>query len=305
MTMHTKQIGENLFLVDLQTGGYGNLIASYVLKGEQIAIVESGPTSSIPNLLAGLREINVKPDEIQYVAISHVHIDHGGGAGKLLKNLPNARVIVHSKGLPHLVDPSKLWSSSQKTLGFVADMFGKPEPVPEEKIIVATDGTVFDLGNGLRLQAVETPGHASHDLAYYEHHSRGVFPGDAAGAYFPELDTVFPTTPSPFRPGIALASLDKLVDLNPEVLYYSHFGEASDAVKHLRNYQTQIKLWLRITQEGIRQGKGQEEIRERIFKEDETIRKAVPALEGDPVNRKTLIENSVQGFIEFVTNPAA
>ena len=301
--MHTKQIGENLFLIDLQTGGYRNLIASYILTGEQTAIVETGPTSSIPNLLSGLSELDVKPEDIAYVAISHVHIDHGGGAGTLLKRLPNAQVIVHSKGAPHLKDPARLWVSSQETLGAVAEMFGKPEPVPEDRIIVVADGMTFDLGNDLNLKAVEAPGHASHNLSYYEQRNNSIFPGDAAGAYLPEFDTVFPTTPPPFRPDIALVSLEKIIALNPSVLCYSHFGRASDAVRRLLDYELQIKLWLGIVQEGVRRGDSQEVIQEMIFREDKTIRPAVPALKTDPVNRKTLIENSVQGFIEFVQNP--
>ena len=99
--MHTKQIGKKLFLIDLETGGYKNLIASYVLKGNEVIIVETGPTSSIPNLLWGLKELNIKAENVAYVALTHVHIDHGGGAGTLLKNLPNAKIIVHSKGAPH------------------------------------------------------------------------------------------------------------------------------------------------------------------------------------------------------------
>lgn len=303
--MHTKQIGKNVFLIDLQTGGFKNLIASYILKGEQTVIIETGPTSSIPNLLMGLKELNVKPEEIAYVALSHVHIDHGGGVGTLLGHLPKTKVIVHSKGAPHLIDPTKLWVASQETLGIVAEMFGEPESVPEDKIIVAVDGVTFNVGKGLKLEVVEAPGHASHNLSYYEHLNEGVFPGDAAGAYLAEFDTVFPTTPPPFRPDIALVSLKKLITLNPKVLYYSHFGKASDAVKRLHDYQLQIKTWLSIVEEGVHRGDSPDVIRERIFIEDETIRKVVPTLKENPVHRKTLIENSVQGFIEFATKPAA
>ncbi|MCJ7794011.1 MBL fold metallo-hydrolase, partial [Candidatus Bathyarchaeota archaeon] len=145
--MHTKQIGKKLFLIDLETGGYKNLIASYVLKGKKAIIVETGPTSSIPNLLLGLKELNIKAENVAYVALTHVHIDHGGGAGTLLKNLPNAKVIVHSKGAPHLADPRKLWAASKKVLGNVAELFGEPEPVPEERIIVASEGMAFDVGD--------------------------------------------------------------------------------------------------------------------------------------------------------------
>lgn len=301
--MHTKGIGKNLFVIDLQTGGFRNLIASYVLKGEQVTIVETGPTSSIPNLLAGLEELDVKPDQVVYVALSHIRIDHSGGVGTLLRKLPNAKVIVHPKGAPHLIDPTRLWIASQDTLGIVAEMFGKPDPVPKDKIIAATTGKILELGKGLRLEVIESPGHASHNVSYYEHLNQGIFPGDAAGAYFAEFDTVFPTTPPPFRPDIDWASIDKLIAFTPEVLYYSHFGKALDAVRRLRNYQLQIKKWLSIVQDSLRHGESLNMICERILEEDESIRKVVPALEANPVHRKTLIENSVQGFIEYATKP--
>jgi glyoxylase-like metal-dependent hydrolase (beta-lactamase superfamily II) len=301
--MHTKEVGKNLFLIDLETGGFKNLIASYVLTGEKTIIVETGPTSSIPNLLSGLKELHVNLADVAYVALTHVHLDHGGGAGTLLKQLPNAKVVVHSKGKPHIVDPAKLWAASKQTLGVVAEMFGEPEPVPEDRIIIASEGLTIDAGNDVKLGVVEAPGHASHNVSYYEYANEGLFPGDAAGAYIREFDTVFPTTPPPFRPDIALVSLDKLITLNPKFLYYSHFGEAPDAVKRLRNYAVQIRLWVNIAEDGVKKGENAEVIRERILREDETIRKVVPALKRNPVHRKTLIENSAQGFIDFAKNP--
>ena len=301
--MHTKQIGENLFLIDLEMGGSKSLIASYVLKGEKTAIVETGPTSSIPNLIAGLKELDVKPESVAYIALTHVHADHSGGAGTLLKTLPNAQIIVHRRGAPHLVDPSRLWVASLETLGSVAEMFGEPQPIPENRILVASEGLSFDLGKGLNLKAVETPGHAAHSLSFYESLNQGVFPGDSAGAYLAEFDTVFPTTPPPFRPDIALISLDKMISLNPKLVCYSHFGEAPDAVRRLHDYQVQIRRWLLLVEEGLKLGESDEQIRERILCGDETIRKAVPTLRANPIHRKTLIENSVRGFIEFAKNP--
>jgi glyoxylase-like metal-dependent hydrolase (beta-lactamase superfamily II) len=250
--LHTKEIGEKLFLIDLKTGGFKNLIASYVLKGTKTTIVETGPSSSIPNLLAGLKERNVKTEDVAYVAISHVHIDHGGGAGALVKFLPNAKVIVHPRGAPYLVNPEKLWLQSQKVLGHVAEIYGAPEPVPEERIIIAMDGMLFDVGNGVQLKAIETLGHASHHLSYYETLNEGIFPGDAAGIYLSKFDVVIPTAPPPFRLDTALASLEKLVRLKSKALYYSHFGKTLDAVKRLQNYALQIKLWAKIIEEAIR-----------------------------------------------------
>ncbi len=301
--MLIKQVGTQLSLIDLQTGGFQNLIGSYVLKGEKTLIVETGPTSSIPNLLAGLRELQVDPKDVSYVAVTHVHIDHSGGAGTLLKSLPNAKLIVHPKGAVHLVDPAKLWQASQKTLGAFAEIFGKPEPVPEDRIIASSDGMVFDLGGDLKLQALKAPGHAAHHMGFYDLLNEAIFPGDGAGAYLREFGTVFPTTPPPFRPDVALASLDKMIRLNPKLICYSHFGEAEDAVRHLRDYQVQIRRWLLLVQDGLNKGESDEEIRERVLREDETIRNVVSWLRANPVHQKTLTENSVQGFIEFVRNP--
>ena len=301
--MLTEKIGENLFLVDLETGGFKNLIASYVLKGKKAIIVETGPASSISNLLSGLKELSVKVEDVAYVAVTHVHIDHSGGAGTLLKSLPNAKVIVHSKGAQHLSDPAKLWAASKMVLGDVAEMFGEPEPVREDRMLVASEGLIVDAGNGVKLKVVEAPGHASHSLSYFEFLNEGIFPGDAAGAYLSEFDTVFPTTPPPFHPDIALVSLDKLISLNPKALYYTHFGKAQDAVKRLRSYAVQIKLWTNIAQEGVTKGESAEAIKQRILREDETIREAAKVLTEDPVSRKTLIENSVQGFVDFALNP--
>lgn len=301
--MRTKQIGENLFLIDLETGGFKNLIASYVLKAAHAIIIETGPTSSIATLLEGLREIGVKKEDVAYVALSHLHLDHGGGAGALLKSLPNAKVIVHTRGAPHLLNPEKLWLQSQKVLGDVAEIYGKPERVPENRVIAAAEGMTFDAGNNVRLKVVETPGHAAHNLSYLELLSNGVFTGDAAGIYLPDFDVVIPLTPPPFRLGIALASLNKLVSFNPAFLYYSHFGKAGDAVQRLSTYAMQLELWATIATEGVKKGQSTEAIRKRIIAEDPAMRRISSFLKSQPIFMKTIVGNSVQGFIDLAAKP--
>jgi len=296
--MHAKETGENLFLIDLETGGFKNLIASYVLKGAKAIIIEAGPSSSVSNLLSGLKELNIKIEDVTFVAVSHVHIDHAGGVGALMKFLPNARVIVHPRGEPHMVNPEKLWLQSKEVLGDLAEIYGAPEPVAKDRIIAAADDAIFDVGNNVRLKAVETLGHASHHLSYYDFLNNGVFPGDAAGIYISEFDLVIPTSPPPFHPNIALASLDKLASLRPNALYYSHFGKAMHAAKRLKNYAQQIKLWAKIAEEGVRNKQSPEAIRERIFSEDKVMRRAALYLRSHPILMKTVIENSVQGFID-------
>ena len=300
LAMHTKQIGENLLLIDLQTGGFKNLIASYLLKGKQTTIIETGPTSSIPNLLSALKELKVKPEEVAYIAVSHVHIDHAGGAGTFLKKLPNAKVIVHPKGAPHLVDPEKLWLSSQSVLGDVAKVFGSPEPVPEDRIINAANGMEINVGDNMKLKVVETLGHASHHLSYYESLHGGVFPGEAAGMYLSQFDTVIPTSPPPFHFDAALASLNALIALKPTVLYYSHFGKAPNAAEWLRKHAIQLKLWMNIAKDAVRKQESPRVVRERILAEDENMSAIADFLEAHPIY-STLAEESIQGFIESAT----
>ncbi|MCL4429671.1 MAG: MBL fold metallo-hydrolase, partial [Chloroflexi bacterium] len=268
--MHTKQVGKNLYMVELETGGFEHLICSYIITGEKPFLVESGPTSSVPRLLSGLKELNINFEDVQYVAVTHVHLDHGGGAGTLLKSLPNAKVIVHPRGAPHLVDPERLWPSSQSVLGFISGIFGKPGPVPKERLIPMTEGS-FDLGYGAQLTVVETLGHASHNLSFHETFNGGIFPGDAAGTYLPEFDVIVPTTPPPFHLEAALASLDRLISLKPTVLYFSHFGKANDAIQRLKDYKVQLQLWADIAEDGVKKNQSLEEIRDRIIKDDKVM----------------------------------
>ena len=297
--MHVVQVGENLFLIDVETAGYPGLFAGYVLRGFKTAIIDPGPSLSVSNLLFGLRALGIQPESVAYVALSHVHIDHSGCTGALLKSLPNAKVIVHPRGASHLVNPDRLWLSSQKMLGPIAEVFGKPELVPEETIIPATDGMEFEVGGGVRLEVVETLGHAAHHLSFYESSLGVLFPGDAAGIYFEDFDVVVPTSPPPFYPDAALNSLQRLVGFNPKVLCYTHFGKADQAVCRLQTHAQQIKLWLRIAEEGIQKGESVDAIRERIFAVDKAASKIVSCLKSHPILRATVFENSCDGFIEF------
>jgi len=299
--MHTSHLEKHISMVDVEVAGIKHFIASYVLRGRQVALVESGPTSGVASLLSGLEELKVKPEDVAYVAVSHIHLDHGGGVGTLFKHLPKAKVVVHSRGAVHLANPEKLWQQSNAVLGHLAELYGKPEPVPEERIVPATDGMAFDLGNCVRLSVVETLGHASHHLSYCESLSGGVFPGDAAGIYLREKDATVPTTPSPFRLDIALASLDKLRKLEPKALFYSHFGKAVNAVDRLDAYEEQLRLWARTAREGVEKGESLKEIRERIIQRDKNVRDALEYVRAHPILGETVLNESLQGVVDFVS----
>jgi glyoxylase-like metal-dependent hydrolase (beta-lactamase superfamily II) len=297
--MYSKRLNDFMYLIDLKPEGFENFSASYVIKGSRVAIIETGPRLTVENLLAGLKEIGVKREEVDYVAVTHIHIDHAGGAGTLLPHLPNAQLLVHEKGAPHLINPEKLWVSSLQVLGSIAEMYGEFEPVPEERILIAKEGMVLDLGRGIDLKVSEMPGHASHELGFYEKKSNGVFPGDAAGIYLNKFDMVIINTPPPFHLELALSSLQKLIQMKPRWLYYSHFGPADDAVKRLENYAARLKLWGEIILKGMRSGESLDVISERISEKEPLAPDVADYIKNHLILSRGIMIPNFYGFMEY------
>jgi glyoxylase-like metal-dependent hydrolase (beta-lactamase superfamily II) len=302
LDMVAVRINEQLYMVDVEVAGQKGFIASYVLKGEKAIIVEAGPISSVQNLIHGLEELNIKADEVAYVAVSHIHLDHAGGVGPLLRCFPKAKVVVHERGAAHLANPDKLWQQAQVELGPLADIYGKPEPVPLDRILVAKDGMILDAGSGARLKVIETVGHASHHLSYYEPLSNGVFTGDSAGIYLSKINVVVPTTPSPFRLNLALTSIEKMVDLKPSKLYYTHFGVSGNAVERLMAYAGQLKLWARVAKETLEKGESLKFMRQKIIEYDMATRIALEHVKANQVFNEESLLRSMSGVLDYVKN---
>jgi glyoxylase-like metal-dependent hydrolase (beta-lactamase superfamily II) len=299
--MFTRRLNDNLYIIDLKPNGLENYIASYVLKGaDSTAIIETGPTCSIQNLLKGLQEIGIKNKDIDYVMVSHVHIDHAGGAGTLIQHLPNARLIVHAKGAPHMVNPEKLWEASKQVLGEIAIAYQKIEPVPANQLVTPVDGTVIDLGGGVQLKVVETLGHASHHLAFFENKSKGIFQGDAAGIYVPQLGVTIPTTPAPMRLDMALASIQKMMDTKPKWLYYTHFGPVNNAENQLKAYAAQLKLWEKTVTEALSESNNLQVIYEKILENDPQMIVAAEYIRNHVGLRQGVVMQNIQGLVEYL-----
>ena len=297
--MHATKINDFTYLIDLKTAGYENFIAAYVLREDKVAVVETGPTSSIPNLLAGLHEIGIQTEAVNYVMVSHIHIDHAGGAGALLQDLPNAKLLVHRRGAPHMVNPEKLWVHSREALREIVDLYGPIQPVPENRVIVSEAGTVIDLGEHVKLHVIETLGHASHHQSFYEKESRTLFLGDAGGIYLKELDTVIPTAPPPLRLEMKMDSLEKLIQLEPKWLCYTHFGHANNAVSRLQAYVEQLKLWAKIVSESTERDDDLEAVYAKIMEQDPSLKKAEEFIKRHIMLRQSVVLQSVRGFIQY------
>jgi glyoxylase-like metal-dependent hydrolase (beta-lactamase superfamily II) len=297
--MNIRKVNDFIHLIDLKPMGIENYIASYVLRGEKVAIIETGPTVSIENLLGGLEKIGIKTEEVDYVAVSHVHIDHAGGAGTLIHHLPNAKLLVHKRGAPHLINPQKLWTQTKQVLREIAELYQKFEPVPKEKVIAATDGMKIDLGQSFELKVLETLGHASHHLSFYENKSNGIFSGDTAGIYLNKFDVIVPTTPAPFNLEMTLASITRLAEMKPKNLYYTHFGQVGDAVRRLETYKNRLKLWAEIILKEMKTEDKPKKIYQKILMEDPQINAIADFLQNHLIFRRGILIQNIQGFIGY------
>jgi len=219
-----------------QFGKLGGGIA-YLLRGRRAALIETGTAASADRLASRLRGEN-----LAYVFVTHVHLDHGGGAGRLVADHPEATVVVHPRGAPHLADPSRLIRGARLASPLLSPLYGAPRPVPEHRILEAHDGDRFDLGDDVVLDVVESPGHAPHHLCFFERSGRILFCGDAAGNHGTPVDTPL-TVPPRFDLAKGLGTLRRLKQLDPRLLAFTHFGLAAGAATLLDRYAARLIAW--------------------------------------------------------------
>ena len=213
--------------------------ASFLLSaGSEAALVDVGTTHSVPRVLQVLADKGIAREQVRYVMVTHVHLDHAGGAGALLQHLPRAHLVVHPRGAPHMIDPAKLIAGARAVYGaeHFAALYGDVVPVAATRVIEAPDD--FQLEWPARpLSFMDTPGHARHHYAIYDEASRGVFTGDAFGLSYRELDGtvgpfVFPTTtPVQFEPDAMHASIERILARDPRRVYLTHYGCLDDPAR--------------------------------------------------------------------------
>ena len=212
------------------------LAASHlVVDGGRAAFVDTGTSRSVPNLLAALAACGVDPAQVDWVLTTHVHLDHAGGAGELMRHLPQARCVVHPRGARHLADPAKLIAGSIAVYGEARyrELYGDIVPIPEDRLLVPGDGYRIALGSRT-LELIHTPGHALHHYCIVDLDHRRIFPGDNFGISYRDFDVdgrefIMPTTtPVHFDPEAMIASIDRLMSYAPVAMYLTHFGEVLD-----------------------------------------------------------------------------
>jgi glyoxylase-like metal-dependent hydrolase (beta-lactamase superfamily II) len=230
--------------------------AYLVVQDGRAAFVDTGPNSAVPRLLGALERQGLQPECVDWLIVTHVHLDHAGGAGLLLRHLPHARLVVHPRGARHLVDPTALMEGVRAVYGaqVAARDYGELVPVPVDRVVTTTDGMVLELA-GRPLLFADTPGHARHHHCIWDEASRGWFTGDTFGIAYPDLVTregryAFPTTtPVQFEPEALRASIDRLLERDPQVMYLTHYGATREVAAHAAMLRSQLEAMVRLGRE--------------------------------------------------------
>lgn len=206
-----------------------------IVDDGRVAFIDTGSNDSLPNVLAALDKVGLGRDAVDYVILTHIHLDHAGGAGALMREFPNARLVVHPRGSRHMAEPSKLVAGVTAVYGkeYVEAVYGDILPIAAERIIDAHEGLTLQLG-GRELLMIDTPGHAKHHICIVDKKANAIFSGDMFGLSYREFDVdgrqfILPTTsPTQFDPAEMHASIDRLLSYQPSAMYLTHYAQVHD-----------------------------------------------------------------------------
>lgn len=240
-------IATGLDYVDLKFLGHPQIIATAVLHGPaSVALVDPGPSTTLPALEAALETKGMRLADVTAVVLTHIHLDHAGATGTLVRRLPGATVYVHERGARHLIDPTRLLDSANRLYGDLRErLWGEFLAVPKERIRALTGGETIEV-SGRRLETIYTPGHASHHVCYFDRSSGVAFTGDVAGVRRGSGRYVMPPTPPPdIDLDLWNESLDRVLAWDPDTLFVTHFGPWQGARGHLEEMRERLADWAR------------------------------------------------------------
>lgn len=224
-----------------------------IVRDGRAAFVDTGPNSAVPRLMQALADKNLDPADVDYVLLTHIHLDHAGGAGLLMRRLPNAKLVVHPRGAGHMAAPDKLIAGTRAVYGDEAyeKMYGDILPIAAERIIESHDGMRLRLG-GSELELIHTPGHALHHYCIVDHDAGAVFTGDTFGISYREFDTeqgafiLASTTPVQFDPDAAHASIDRLLSYRPGAAYLTHYSRVTELERLAQDLHRDLDAYVAI-----------------------------------------------------------
>ncbi|MDR2093055.1 MAG: MBL fold metallo-hydrolase [Azoarcus sp.] len=257
---------DNIHAVDAGYVRPGLAAVHLIVEDGRIAVVDTAHNAALPRFLAALAQLGLAPEAVDYVFLTHVHLDHAGGAGAYMAQLPNAKLVVHPRGARHMIDPTRLFEGTVEVYGAenARRLYGTLLPVPPERVIEAADGQVFTLA-GRPLQCLHTPGHAKHHLCLWDRRARACFTGDTFGIAYREMGVsgepflIPATTPTQFDPEAMKASIRRLLALEPEAMYLTHFSRVDEVARLSVDLLRRIDAFVSLAEAAPGEGKARKE----------------------------------------------
>jgi len=296
--MYATKVSDRVYMLDTFAWGQPGAVSVYLIRGPKPALVDCGYASSYENVLRGLSEVGMTPNDVRYLIPTHVHLDHAGATGRLLKEMPNAEVLAHERAAPHLIDPTRLIESSTRVFGSdIMSLYGTPEPVPAGKVTAVGKEQSLDLGDGLSATLVHTPGHAPHQISIFLDQTRALFTADAVGIVYPGLKALIPTTPPPsFDPAQLVTTIGSIRQTKPSELLVPHFGRRKDVDWVFDRTTELVQKWV-------------EEVK-KLWKKEMSLDEATEVMQEEvardagtsdlPVFAQVSIRTSVMGIINYL-----
>jgi glyoxylase-like metal-dependent hydrolase (beta-lactamase superfamily II) len=299
-----REVAEKIYLIDNKLYSIPKWGSVYLINEERKALIDPGPTTSANAVLEGIRKAGVRPEDIDYLIATHIHLDHAGGVGVLVKNMPHARVVVHHKGAKHLANPAKLVDSVRAAMGEeMMRKCGEVVPVEEERIKPVGEGDLIEMGDKQVLRFIEAPGHASHELCIHESRNNGLFSGDAIGVSVADNEVLIPVTPPPsFDLEVYLQTLRRLKTLKASAIYYAHFGVSRKVAENLKLATDKLQSWADIVVKALGEDgfdSAAKKLRAQLYLELEPARKMNSLYE---YLTSGIVALNVAGYIKYYQN---
>ena len=300
MNAKIQKIADDLFLVplNLPAAGYNEFISVWLYRGQINCLIDVGPSTTAPELLRAFDELKI--NQLDYILLTHIHLDHAGAIGEIADAFPEAPIICHQAARSHLIEPSRLWAGTKKVLGSMALSYGPIKPVADSRLVDAND---FKIESVLPLI---TPGHAVHHVSYQA--DKYLFVGEAAGVYVALPQNRFylrPATPPRFFLNIALQSMDSLIACHPRIICYAHFGIHKDATTMLKLHRRQLLLWKNLIEDEKNHAGQRDPVdacMQRLLQED-PLMAAFDQLPPDVQERERyFLRNSIRGYLGYLSS---
>lgn len=298
-------LNEAVSIIDTEALGQPRVVAAYLISGKEKALIDMGYQSSAEIVIRDLTHQGIGPDGLDYLLPTHVHLDHSGCCGALAKRFTNACVRAHPKGEPHLADPTRLWKGAGELFGDeLMQKYGAPVPVEWKRLQVVGDDEEIDLGRGVTLRALWTPGHASHHLSYHYEGTGIIFTGDAVGINYPDFAVLVPTTPpTSFNLDQAVQSLERIRAASPSEFLTPHYCVMKNARQLIDENVNALQHWKTRIEKMTKEGSSVDKLVEALT--EETCRRAGRPVTEVPDYLGISIKVSVLGFLRYLRHAAS